>query len=116
MISSNLKTQENTSQAITLSRWLAGEYSSVKYTLEIPRTNPHIRIFFRPLPYIFFGGIGFYSEEIYDHDPWHPHYHVSLRCIVTQEVVQCIGCQQASTQLMSCRLTAPPAKYSMLDE
>lgn len=83
MISSNLKTQENTSQAITLSRWLAGEYSSVKYTLEIPRTNPHIRIFFRPLPYIFFGGLGFYSEQIYDHDPWHPH-HQNVQRIIPQ--------------------------------
>ncbi|MCL2929903.1 MAG: chromophore lyase CpcT/CpeT [Trichodesmium sp. MAG_R01] len=81
MITSNIKTQENLSQAITLSHWLAGEYSSIKYTLEDPRTNPHIRIFFRPLPYDFFGGIGFYSEEIYDHDPWHPHYQFVKRVI-----------------------------------
>ncbi|MCJ8283652.1 MAG: chromophore lyase CpcT/CpeT [Rivularia sp. ALOHA_DT_140] len=83
MISSNVETQGNTSNALILSRWLAGEYSSIKQTLEHPRINPHIRIFFRPLPYEFFNGIGFYSEQIYDHDPWRPH-HQNVQRIISQ--------------------------------
>jgi len=76
-------TTAHTNQAITLARWLAGEFSSLKQTLELPRNNPHIRIFFRPLPFEFFQGIGFYSEQIYDYDPWKPH-HQNVQRIVPQ--------------------------------
>ena len=83
MKTSQVKTEKNISNAFTLSRWLAGEFSSIKQTLELPRTNPHIRIFFRPLPYKFFNEIGFYSEQIYDHDPWRPH-HQNVQRITSQ--------------------------------
>ncbi|WP_287519893.1 CpcT/CpeT family chromophore lyase [Okeania sp. SIO2C2] len=37
------------------------------------------------VPYltIFFGGIGFYCEQIYDHNPWHPH-HQNVQRIIPQ--------------------------------
>ena len=68
------KREENMNDAMILASWLAGEFSSFKQTLDNPRIHPHIRIFFRPLPFEFFEGIGFYSEQVYDYDPWHPHH------------------------------------------
>jgi CpeT protein len=58
---------------LTLSRWLAGEFSNQKQALENPKDYPHIRVFFRPLPFDFFSGIGFYSEQVYDYDLWSPY-------------------------------------------
>ena len=58
---------------LTLSHWLAGEFSNQKQALENSKDYPHIRVFFRPLPFDFFSGIGFYSEQVYDYDLWSPY-------------------------------------------
>ncbi len=58
---------------LTLSHWLAGEFSNQKQALENSKDYPHIRVFFRPLPFDFFSGIGFYSEQVYDYDLWNPY-------------------------------------------
>ncbi|MBE9060208.1 chromophore lyase CpcT/CpeT [cf. Phormidesmis sp. LEGE 11477] len=64
---------------ITLSTWMAGDFSNFKQADAALTDFAHIRIFFRPLPYEFFeglglpGGIGFYSEQVYDYDLWSPY-------------------------------------------
>jgi CpeT protein len=64
---------------ITLTQWMAGDFSNFKQSYEHPTDFAHIRIFFRPLPFDFFealgfpGGVGFYSEQVYDYDLWNPY-------------------------------------------
>ncbi|MCU0536259.1 MAG: chromophore lyase CpcT/CpeT [Hydrococcus sp. Prado102] len=58
---------------LTLARWIAGDFSNKKQADSDPKNYAHIRVFFRPLPVDFFGGIGFYSEQVYDHDLWSPY-------------------------------------------
>ena len=52
---------------------LAGDFSNQKQSDADPKTYAHIRVFFRPLPWEFFQGIGFYSEQVYDYDLWTPY-------------------------------------------
>ena len=58
---------------ITLAQWMAGDFSNYKQSFEKPQQFAHIHIFFRPLPWEFFNAIGFYSEQVYDHDLWTPY-------------------------------------------
>ena len=64
---------------VTLARWMAGDFSNYQQAYAQPTDFAHIRIFFRPLPFEFFealgfpGGIGFYSEQVYDYDLWKPY-------------------------------------------
>lgn len=62
-----------TNDLITLAHWMAGDFSNQKQSFENPQLYAHIRIFFRPLPFEFFSGIGFYSEQVYDYDLWSPY-------------------------------------------
>jgi CpeT protein len=52
---------------------MAGGFNNYKQSQENPRNYAHIHIFFRPLPFEFFSGIGFYSEQVYDYDLWSPY-------------------------------------------
>jgi CpeT protein len=61
------------SDLITLARWMAGDFSNAKQAAANPQEFAHIHVFFRPLPFDFFGAIGFYSEQVYDHDLWTPY-------------------------------------------
>jgi CpeT protein len=58
---------------MTLARWMAGDFSNAKQAAANPQEFAHIHVFFRPLPFDFFGAIGFYSEQVYDHDLWTPY-------------------------------------------
>jgi CpeT protein len=58
---------------LTLAQWIAGDFSNQKQALADAKNYAHIRVFFRPLPWEFFSGIGFYSEQAYDHDLWTPY-------------------------------------------
>ncbi len=58
---------------IALARWMSGDFSNVKQALENSKDYAHIHVFFRPLPYEFFSGIGLYSEQVYDYDLWSPY-------------------------------------------
>lgn len=58
---------------ITLAQWMAGDFSNYKQSFAKPQQFAHIHIFFRPLPWDFFNAIGFYSEQVYDHDLWTPY-------------------------------------------
>ncbi len=69
---------------LRLAQWLAGDFSNQKQAAESPKDYPHIRVFFRPLPWDFFGGIGFYSEQAYDYDLWSP-YRQGVHRFVPQE-------------------------------
>ncbi len=62
-----------TNDLITLAQWMAGDFSNYKQSFEKPQQFAHIHIFFRPLPFEFFNAIGFYSEQVYDHDMWTPY-------------------------------------------
>ncbi|NMG17966.1 chromophore lyase CpcT/CpeT [Brasilonema bromeliae] len=57
----------------TLAQWMAGDFSNYKQSYHKPQQFAHIHIFFRPLPFEFFNAIGFYSEQVYDHDLWSPY-------------------------------------------
>jgi CpeT protein len=63
----------NTNDLKILAQWMAGEFSNYRQSQENPRHYAHIHIFFRPLPFAFFSGIGFYSEQVYDYDLWSPY-------------------------------------------
>jgi CpeT protein len=63
----------NTSDLLTLARWMAGEFSNQKQAFANSKQYVHIHVFFRPLPFNFFSGIGFYSELVYDYDLWTPY-------------------------------------------
>lgn len=75
---------------ITLATWMAGDFSNFKQAQAHLTDFAHIRIFFRPLPYEFFetlgfpGGIGFYSEQVYDYDLWKP-YRQGLHRVVAKD-------------------------------
>lgn len=58
---------------IALARRMAGDFSNHKQASENLQDYAHIRVFFRPLPFDFFQGIGFYSEQVYDYDLWQPY-------------------------------------------
>lgn len=58
---------------LTLARWMAGDFSNQKQAFADSVNYAHIRLFFRPLPWDFFSGIGFYSEQVYNHDLWTPY-------------------------------------------
>ena len=61
------------SLAVNLANWLAGEFSNQKQAFADSKSFAHIRVFFRPLPWDFFSDIGFYSEQVYNHDLWTPY-------------------------------------------
>jgi CpeT protein len=61
------------SDLVDLARWLAGDFSNYQQAAAQPINYAHIRILFRPLPAGFFPGIGFYSEQVFDHDLWTPY-------------------------------------------
>lgn len=61
------------SDLITLAQWMAGDFSNAKQAAANPQQFAHIHVFFRPLPFDFFQAIGFYSEQVYDHDLWTPY-------------------------------------------
>jgi CpeT protein len=56
-----------------LAGWIAGDFSNKAQSQAHPRDFAHIRVFFRPLPWSFFDDMGFYSEQVYDHDLWTPY-------------------------------------------
>ena len=58
---------------VTLACWMAGDFSNAKQCFENPKDYAHIHVLFRPLPFEFFSGIGFYSEQVYDYDLWSPY-------------------------------------------
>lgn len=61
------------SDLVTLARWMAGDFSNYKQAFENPKHYAHIHVFFRPLPFEFFSGVGLYSEQVYDYDMWKPY-------------------------------------------
>ncbi|MEB3280117.1 MAG: chromophore lyase CpcT/CpeT [Lyngbya sp.] len=69
---------------LKLARWIAGDFSNQKQAFENPKDYAHIRVFFRPLPFDFFSGIGFYSEQSYDYDLWSP-YRQGIHRFVAQD-------------------------------
>lgn len=56
-----------------LASLMAGDFSNRQQSDADPKNYAHIRIFFRPLPWEFFSGVGFYSEQVYDYDLWSPY-------------------------------------------
>ncbi|MBO3458033.1 chromophore lyase CpcT/CpeT [Aetokthonos hydrillicola Thurmond2011] len=71
MLTNNFFIKENL--MLTLAYWLAGEFSNQKQSFADAKNYAHIHVFFRPLPWAFFSGIGFYSEQAYDYDLWRPY-------------------------------------------
>ena len=66
-------TEQNNSLLYELARLMAGDFCNRQQSDADPKNYAHIRIFFRPLPWDFFSGIGFYSEQVYDYDLWSPY-------------------------------------------
>lgn len=65
--------QEKSGLVYQLARLMAGDFCNRQQSASDPKNYAHIRIFFRPLPWEFFQGIGFYSEQVYDYDLWTPY-------------------------------------------
>ena len=63
----------DTSLLWELATLMAGDFCNRSQASADPKNYAHIRIFFRPLPWDFFSGIGFYSEQLYDYDLWSPY-------------------------------------------
>lgn len=73
LISPNNIQEKEPSLLLSLASLMAGDFSNQKQAFADSKTYAHIRIFFRPLPWEFFSGIGFYSEQVYDYDLWSPY-------------------------------------------
>jgi CpeT protein len=71
-------------ELITLSQWMASEFSNMSQSQDQPREFAHIHVFFRPLAFDFFQGLGFYSEQVYDYDLWTP-YRQGIHHLVLQD-------------------------------
>jgi CpeT protein len=69
----SIMTSVKNTDSILLCQWMAGDFSNRQQSFAQPQQFAHIHIFFRPLPFDFFNGIGFYSEQVYDHDLWTPY-------------------------------------------
>ena len=52
---------------------LAGCYDNIDQSQQNPKDFARIHIYFRPLPWDIFNGIGFYSEQVYEYAPWEPY-------------------------------------------
>jgi CpeT protein len=63
----------NPSDLIALARCMAGDFSNRQQAFDRPQEFSHIHVFWRPLPFDFFGGVGMYSEQVYDYDLWTPY-------------------------------------------
>ena len=73
MLTTENHSTQNSSLLCKLARLMAGDFSNRQQSDADPKNYAHIRIFFRPLPWDFFSGIGFYSEQVYDYDLWTPY-------------------------------------------
>ena len=74
MLTSDHRPQEKDQNLLlSLANLMAGDFSNQKQAFADAKNYAHIRIFFRPLPWEFFDGIGFYSEQAYDYDLWTPY-------------------------------------------
>jgi CpeT protein len=69
----SIMTSVKNTDSIELCQWMAGDFSNRRQATDQPQQFAHIHILFRPLPWSFFNGIGFYSEQVYDHDLWTPY-------------------------------------------
>ncbi len=69
----NNSTEQNNGLLHELACLMAGDFCNRQQSDADPKNYAHIRIFFRPLPWEFFSGIGFYSEQVYDYDLWSPY-------------------------------------------
>jgi CpeT protein len=78
----SIMTSVKNTDSILLCQWMAGDFSNRQQAFAHPQQFAHIHIFFRPLPFDFFNGIGFYSEQVYDHDLWTPYRQGIHRVIV----------------------------------
>ena len=65
--------EQDNSLVNELARLMAGDFCNRQQSDADPKNYAHIRIFFRPLPWDFFSGIGLYSEQVYDYDLWSPY-------------------------------------------
>ncbi|MBH8577194.1 chromophore lyase CpcT/CpeT [Nostocaceae cyanobacterium CENA369] len=65
--------ESKSNDLVTLAHCMAGDFSNHKQSCENPKNYAHIHVYFRPLPFDFFSGIGFYSEQVYDYDLWNPY-------------------------------------------
>jgi CpeT protein len=61
------------SDLVSLLQCMAGNFSNRQQAIDQPQNFAHIHIFWRPLPWAFFGGMGMYSEQVYDYDLWSPY-------------------------------------------
>jgi CpeT protein len=80
----SIMTSVQNTDSTLLSQWMAGDFSNRQQSFSYPQQFAHIHIFFRPLPFDFFNGIGFYSEQVYDHDLWTP-YRQGVHRVVDRE-------------------------------
>jgi CpeT protein len=76
---------KSSSNLLTLAHWMAGDFSNYQQSFEQPQLFAHIHVLFRPLPFEFFSGIGFYSEQVYDYDLWNPYRQGVHRLIESQD-------------------------------
>ncbi len=73
LIQSDQTKDTEPSLLMNLAKVMAGDFSNQQQAFANPKDYAHIRVFFRPLPWEFFSGIGFYSEQVYDYDLWTPY-------------------------------------------
>lgn len=63
----------HSTDAQTLARWMAGEFSNYEQALANPPLFAHIKVCMRPLPNHFFDGYGLYLEQAYSSDTSAPY-------------------------------------------
>jgi hypothetical protein len=68
--------------AKTLARWLAADFSNQAQAMENPPFFAHIRVCMRPLPWSLLNGLSLYVEQAYDYE-LHSPYRVRVLHLVT---------------------------------
>lgn len=74
----------NSTDILTLARWLAADFSNQQQAFENPPLFAHIRVCMRPLPYELLNGLSLYLEQAYDINLNQP-YRVRILKLVSAE-------------------------------
>ncbi|AAP99388.1 MULTISPECIES: chromophore lyase CpcT/CpeT [Prochlorococcus] len=69
---------------VLFAKILCGKYSNKDQAYHQPKLYAYMNIYFRPLPWNLFRGIGIYSEQSYDYSPWSPYRQAVHRLIVKE--------------------------------
>lgn len=73
---------------VTLTRWMAADFSNQQQAFDNPPLFAHIRVCMRPLPQDLLSGHSLYLEQAYDFDLSHPYRARVLKLLVNGDRIE----------------------------